>query len=202
MELRRSGVTDTRLLSAMERIPRELFVPATFRDQAYENTALPVGHGQTLSQPTVVATMSQALEVGPRMKVLEIGTGTGYQTAILALLCRRVYSIERHRPLLVEAEERLKALRLHNVTVRHGDGWQGWPEQAPFDRIIVTAAPPEIPKQLFAQLAEGGIMVLPLGGAKHAQRLTRIRRSGETMDSEDIGPVRFVPLVGGLPGAS
>lgn len=199
MELRSAGITDTRILSALERIPRELFVPDTFRDRAYENTALPVGHGQTLSKPTVVAMMTQALDVGPRMKVLEIGTGTGYQTAILAALCRRVYTIERHRPLLVEAEARLKTLRLHNVTTLFGDGWQGWPEQAPFERIMVTAAPPEIPERLVEQLTEDGVMVLPVGLEKRSQRLIRLQRGLRGIETHTIGPVRFVPMVDGLP---
>ena len=199
MELRRHGVTDTRVLSAIERVPREEFTPPSFRDQAYEDTALPIGHGQTLSQPTVVALMSQALEVGPRMKVLEIGTGSGYQGAILAQLCRRVYTVERHKPLLDESEARFKKLRLHNVTTRLGDGWLGWPEQAPFDRVIVTAAPPAVPQTLLDQLAPDGIIVLPLGSEKRSQRLVRIRKTESGLTEEDIGAVRFVPMVKGLP---
>ena len=199
LELRRHGVTDTRVLSAIERVPREEFTPPSFRDQAYEDTALPIGHGQTLSQPTVVALMSQALELGARMKVLEVGTGSGYQAAILAQLCRRVYTVERHKPLLEEAEARFKALRLHNITTRLGDGWLGWPEQAPFDRIIVTAAPPDVPQTLMDQLAPGGIIVLPLGSEKRSQRLVRIRKTESGPVSEDIAAVRFVPMVKGLP---
>jgi protein-L-isoaspartate(D-aspartate) O-methyltransferase len=199
MELRRSGVTDTRVLSAIERVPREEFTPPSFRDQAYEDTALPIGHGQTLSQPSVVGLMSQALETGPRMKVLEVGTGSGYQAAILAQLCRRVYTIERHKPLLDEAEARFKTLRLHNITTRLGDGWLGWPEQAPFDRIIVTAAPPSVPQTLMDQLAPDGLIVLPLGSEKRSQRLVRIRKTESGPVQEDIAPVRFVPMVKGLP---
>jgi protein-L-isoaspartate(D-aspartate) O-methyltransferase len=199
MELRKSGVTDTRVLSAIERVPREEFTPPSFRDQAYEDTALPIGHGQTLSQPTVVGLMSQALELGQRMKVLEVGTGSGYQAAILAQLCRRVYTIERHKPLLDEAEARFKKLRLHNITTRLGDGWLGWPEQAPFDRIIVTAAPPTVPQTLMDQLAPDGIIVLPLGSEKRSQRLVRIRKSESGPVEEDIAAVRFVPMVKGLP---
>ena len=199
MELRSSGVTDTRVLSAIERVPREEFTPPSFRDQAYEDTALPIGHGQTLSQPTVVGLMSQALEPGPRMKVLEVGTGSGYQAAILAQLCRRVYTIERHKPLLDEAEARFKKLRLHNITTRLGDGWLGWPEQAPFDRIIVTAAPATVPQTLMDQLAPDGIIVLPLGSEKRSQRLVRIRKSDSSPTQEDIAAVRFVPMVKGLP---
>jgi protein-L-isoaspartate(D-aspartate) O-methyltransferase len=199
MELRRHGVTDTRVLSAIERVPREEFTPPSFRDQAYEDTALPIGHGQTLSQPTVVGLMSQALELGPRMKVLEIGTGSGYQAAILSHLGRRVYTIERHKPLLDEAEARFKRLRLHNITTRLGDGWLGWPEQAPFDRIIVTAAPPDVPQTLIDQLAPDGIMVLPLGSEKRSQRLVRIRKTESGLIQEDLTAVRFVPMVKGLP---
>ncbi len=202
MELRASGITDTQVLAAIERVPREYFMPAQFRDQAYENTALPIGHGQTLSQPTVVALMSQALDLKPRMKVLEIGTGSGYQTAILAKLCRRVYTIERHKPLLVEAEARLRKLRIHNVTAQLGDGWRGWPEQAPFERILVTAAPPEIPEALLRQLAPDGIMVLPVGSEKRTQRLVRITMTPQGYVTENIAPVRFVPMVEGLPAES
>jgi len=199
MELRASGITDTRVLAAIERVPRETFAPPQFRDQAYENTALPIGHGQTLSQPSVVAMMSQALDVQPRMKVLEIGTGSGYQTAILAKLARRVYTIERHKPLLTDAEARLRKLRVHNVTTRLGDGWQGWSEQAPFERILVTAAPPDIPAALLRQLSPDGIMILPVGGEKRSQRLIRVAMTPQGYTTEDIAPVRFVPLVEGVP---
>jgi protein-L-isoaspartate(D-aspartate) O-methyltransferase len=199
MELRASGITDTRVLGAIERVPREIFTPPQFRDQAYENTALPIGRGQTLSQPTVVAMMSQALDIKPRMKVLEIGTGSGYQTAILAQLCRRVYTVERHKALLKEAEERFQTLRTHNVTARLGDGWLGWPEQAPFERIMVTAAPAEIPAELLRQLGPQGIMVLPLGGEKRTQRLVKLTMTSAGYTTEDVAAVRFVPLVEGLP---
>jgi protein-L-isoaspartate(D-aspartate) O-methyltransferase len=199
MELRGLGVSDARVLGALERVPREVFVPAAFRDQAYENVALPIGHGQTISQPLVVALMTEALEVGERHKVLEIGTGSGYQTAVLARLCRRVFSIERHRALLKEAEKRFAELRLHNVTSRFGDGTKGWPEQAPFDRIIVTAAAPELPGKLLGSLAEGGVLVAPVGEERRDQRLIRIRRKDGTSVTEELGPVRFVPLVEGLP---
>jgi protein-L-isoaspartate(D-aspartate) O-methyltransferase len=202
MELRASGITDTRVLGAIERVPREIFTPPQFRDQAYENTALPIGRGQTLSQPTVVAMMSQALDIKPRMKVLEIGTGSGYQTAILAQLCRRVYTVERHKALLKEAEERFQKLRIHNVTARLGDGWLGWPEQAPFERIMVTAAPAEIPADLLRQLAPQGIMVLPLGGEKRTQRLVKLTMTPDGYTTEDVAAVRFVPLVEGLPSAA
>jgi protein-L-isoaspartate(D-aspartate) O-methyltransferase len=204
MELRSNGITDTRVLGAIERVPRELFTPPQFQDQAYEDTALPIGHGQTLSQPTVVATMSQALEIGPRMKVLEIGTGSGYQTAILSRLARRVYSIERHKPLLDEAEARFRDLRLHNITARLGDGWQGWaePAQAPFDRILVTAAPADLPEALLRQLAPDGIMVLPLGRAKASQKLVKVTMTPQGYVTTDIAAVRFVPMVAGMPASS
>ena len=199
MELRASGITDTEVLSAIERVPREVFTAPQFRDQAYENTALPIGHGQTLSQPTVVALMSQAIAPNRRLKVLEIGTGSGYQTAILARLFRRVYTVERHKPLLAEAEARIKELRLHNVTTRLGDGWAGWPEQAPFERILVTAAPPEIPEALLRQLSPDGIMVLPVGSEKRTQKLIKVTMTPSGYITEDIAPVRFVPMVEGLP---
>ena len=199
MELRRSAIANTDVLSAIERIPREAFVPALFQDQAYENRALPIGHGQTLSQPQVVAAMTQALEVGRRAKVLEIGTGSGYQAAVLSRLCRRVYTIERHQALLETAEARFAELRLHNITARAGDGNKGWPAQAPFERIIVTAAAPEVPGTLVDQLALGGVMVLPLGQPGRKQVLMRLRRIETGLIEEQLGGVRFVPLVDGLP---
>ena len=199
MELRRLGVTDTPTLAAIEKVPRDLFVAPPFLDQAYENRALPIGRGQTVSQPLVVGLMTQALEVGDRMKVLEIGTGSGYQAAILAQLCRRLYTIERHKPLLKEAEERFKRLRIHNITAKVGDGSRGWHEQAPFERIMVTAAAHDIPPILVEQLAVGGIMVLPLGDA-HAleQDLIKITKTGDGLHIDHLGPVRFVPLVEGI----
>lgn len=197
MELRSQGITDARVLAALERTPRELFVLPDLRDQAYENTALPIGKGQTISQPIVVATMTQQLNVGERMRVLEVGTGSGYQAAVLARLCRWVYTIERHRELLTEAEGRFKELRLDNISTRWGDGCKGWPEQAPFDRIIVTAAAPEIPQALLDQLKDGGLMVAPVGEDIWDQRLMLIRRTGDTFASEPLMDVRFVPLVEG-----
>jgi protein-L-isoaspartate(D-aspartate) O-methyltransferase len=197
MELRSQGVTDARVLAALERTPRELFVLPDLRDQAYENTALPIGKGQTISQPIVVATMTQQLKVGERMRVLEVGTGSGYQAAVLARLCRWVYTIERHRELLTEAEGRFKELKLDNISTRWGDGCKGWPEQAPFDRIIVTAAAAEIPQALLDQLKDGGLMVAPVGEDIWDQRLMLIRRTGDTFASEPLMDVRFVPLVEG-----
>ena len=201
MQLRQDGVTDTRVLSAIERTPRELFVPATFRHQAYENVALPIGEGQTISQPTVVALMTQALEVEPRMKVLEIGTGSGYQAAILARLARRVYSVERQRELLIEANRRFEELKLRNMVTRLGDGSRGWPEQLSFDRIMVTAAAPKLPDALLEQLAPGGILVAPVGPVHGDQRLIRIRRAEGGLTEEELIAVRFVPLISDTPAA-
>ncbi len=195
MELRRAGVTDTRVLSAIERVPRERFVPEAFLDRAYDNVALPIGHGQTVSQPLIVALMTQALEVGERMKVLEVGTGSGYQSVVLARLCRRLYTVERHRPLLDEAERRFAELGVHNITARAGDGAKGWPEQAPFDRILVTAFAPEVPETLLDQLAVGGVMVMPLGVNHRDQHVTRLSRGEDGVARQTLWPVRFVPLV-------
>jgi protein-L-isoaspartate(D-aspartate) O-methyltransferase len=199
MELRRAGIGDARVLGAIEKTPRERFVPPAFADQAYENVALPINHGQTISQPFVVALMTEKLEIGERHKVLEIGTGSGYQTAILARLARRVFTIERHRELLQEAEATLADLRLHNIVFRHGDGSRSWPEQVPFDRIVVTAAAAEVPAVLVDGLAEDGVLVVPVGGDRRDQQLLRIRRCGGGFATEDLGLVRFVPLVAGVP---
>lgn len=199
MALRHAGIADAQVLGAIEKTPRDLFVPERFQDQAYENVALPIGHGQTISQPYVVALMTERLELGGREKVLEIGTGSGYQAAILARLCRRVFTIERHRRLVREAERRFTALRLNNLVTLFGDGSKGWPEQAPFDRIILTAAACDIPPALCDQLAPGGIMVLPVGEEHHDQLLIRVRRGASEYVTEELGWVRFVPLVAGLP---
>ena len=199
MELRRQGIADTNVLSAVERVPRELFVQEAFLDQAYENIALPIKHGQTISQPYVVAFMTEALKVGPRMKVLEVGTGSGYQAAILSLLCRRVYTVERYRVLLKEAEERFAEMRLTNITSRVADGYKGWPEQAPFDRIIVTAAAPEMPPVLVEQLATSANMVLPVGRSTTDQQIVRVTKNEDgSIETEKLMAVRFVPLVDGL----
>lgn len=200
MQLRRQGISDTRVLSALERVPREAFVPGPFQDQAYADKALPIGHGQTLSQPMVVAMMSQALACAPEHRVLEIGTGSGYQAAVLSHLAAEVYSIERYGELSSEAERRLAGLGLTNLHLRTGDGMAGWPEAAPFDRIMVTAAAEEVPRTLAQQLAEGGAIVLPLGPHKGDQELVRLTRRGGKLYKERLGPVRFVPLLPGLPG--
>lgn len=200
MDLRNSGVTDTAVLSAMERIPRENFVEESFLDQAWANRALPISCGQTISQPLVVGLMTQALALTDRMRVLEIGTGSGYQAAILSRLCRRLYTIERHRDLLTVAEGRFTAMSLHNITTQAGDGWKGWPRQAPFDRILVTAAAPVVPQELVAQLSDdGGILVLPVGEASSPdQMVVRVTKTGDKLSSEQLFPVRFVPLVEGM----
>jgi protein-L-isoaspartate(D-aspartate) O-methyltransferase len=198
MALRRQGISSERVLSAMETVPRDVFVPEAFARRAYDDSALPIECGQTISQPYVVAYMTEALDVGPRQKVLEIGTGSGYQTAVLAKLCRRVYSIERYRTLLSEAEARFRALDLHNITAKTGDGYKGWPEQAPFDRIIVTAAAQSVPQSLVDQLKIGGIMVIPVGQSSEGQTLLRLKRTEEGVERQSLLPVRFVPLVEGL----
>jgi protein-L-isoaspartate(D-aspartate) O-methyltransferase len=194
--LRATGITDEKVLAALERIPRHLFVPPTFQEHAYDNTALPIGHGQTVSQPQIVAMMTAALDLNHRCKVLEIGTGSGYQTAVLARLCRRVFTIERHPALLEGAEALLKTLRINNVTTLAGDGNLGWPDQAPFDRIIVTAAAEdEVPPALIDQLGPRGIMVVPVARSAIDQRLIRVARAADGLHSADLGGVRFVPLV-------
>ncbi len=197
MELRLSGVVDLRVLAAIERVPREQFVPEPFRDRAYQNCALPLGHGQTISQPLVVGMMTQALDVGERMKVLEVGTGSGYQAAVLSRLCRRVYTVERHRPLLMGAIARFEALRMHNITTRVGDGTKGWREQAPFDRVLITAAADTMPDMLMDQLVIGGVLVMPLGAEGGEQKVVRVRRTAEGFETETLSPTRFVPLVAG-----
>ncbi len=199
MQLRRAGIADTNVLSAIERIPREAFVPASFQDQAYEDMTLPIGRGQTLSAPSVVALMTQALETDRRIKVLEVGTGSGYQAAVLSRLCRRLYTVERHRELHRVAERRFQELRLYNITARVDDGARGWPEQAPFARIVVTAAAEEVPATLVDQLAPGGIMVVPVGRQGGDQALLRLTRKADGVREEVLDSVRFVPLVRGLP---
>ncbi len=201
MDLRAKGITDTAVLSAMERVPRDYFVPDAVRDQAWEDMALPIGRGQTISQPLVVASMTQALKLSDRDKVLEIGTGCGYQTAVLSKLCRRVYTIERHKFLLRHAEERYRALKTHNVTAIAGDGMKGWPtmhgvDQAPFDKIIVTAAARDKPPQaLLDQLHIGGMMIIPVGESGNQMLKLYTKESDEAYAVRDLMAVRFVPLL-------
>ena len=194
-QLRQQGIKDENLLHAIETVPRERFVDEAFQHKAYENTALPIGSGQTISQPYTVARMTELLRLTSTSRVLEIGTGSGYQTAILAHLVEHVFSVERIKGLKWQAKRRLKQLDLHNVSTRHGDGWEGWPSRGPFDAIIVTAAPQEIPQDLLQQLDDGGVMILHVG--EQNQVLQRITRRGNDFVVENIESVRFVPLVKG-----
>lgn len=196
--LRSKGVTEARVLDAMERVDRGLFVKGLFNERAYEDMPLPIGCGQTISQPSVVGLMTQALEIGPRDTVLEIGTGSGYQAAILSQIARRVYTIDRHRRLVREADALFRALDITNIVALAGDGSFGMPDQAPFDRIIVTAAAEDPPGPLLAQLKIGGIMIVPVGQSDSVQSLIRVRRLTEGLDYEELRPVRFVPLVEGM----
>lgn len=196
--LRSHGVTDPRVLSAMETVDRGAFVKGLFAERAYEDVPLPIACGQTISQPSVVGLMSQALQVSARDKVLEVGTGSGYQAAVLSHLARRVYTVDRHRRLVREAEALFRALDLTNITAIVADGSFGLPEQAPFDRILVTAAAEDPPGPLLAQLRIGGIMVVPVGQSDAVQSLIKVTRTADGYDYEELRPVRFVPLVEGL----
>lgn len=198
MTLRRQGIVDARVLSAIEKVPREVFVQAEDQLRAWDDNALPIDCGQTISQPYIVAFMTCALEIGERERVLEIGTGSGYQAAVLSHLCRRVYTMERHPALMRQAEKRLHDLGYDNVTTLLADGTNGWPEQAPFDKIIVTAAAGSIPPVLIDQLREGGILVAPIGESRDSQMLVRVRKQGGRVEQEDLLPVRFVPLLKGV----
>ena len=199
LSLRQAGVRDGRVLAAIESVPREIFVDRAFQDRAWEDIALPIACGQTISQPSVVALMTEALRVTPRCKVLEIGAGSGYHSAVLARLARRVYAIERHRPLAMKARERFARLDITNVSVRSGDGTRGWPEQAPFDRIIATAAADDTPSVLLEQLKVGGIMVLPVGQTDEVQQLIRVEKTEHGLEYGELGEVLFVPLLEGVP---
>jgi protein-L-isoaspartate(D-aspartate) O-methyltransferase len=196
--LRSRGVTDSRVLSAMEKVDRGDFVKGLFAERAYEDTPLPIACGQTISQPSVVAIMTEALHVEPRDKVLEVGTGSGYQAAVLSHLARRVYTLERHRRLVREAQAVFDHLGLTNITAMAADGSHGLPEQAPFDRILVTAAAEDPPGTLLAQLRIGGIMVVPVGQSDAVQALIRVTRGEKGYEYEELRQVRFVPLVEGL----
>lgn len=194
-QIRRRGIRDERVLSAMEEVPRHLFVPKDIRHLAYVDEPLPIGEGQTISQPYIVAEMTAALRLSGGEKVLEIGTGSGYQTAILARLCREVVTVERLPSLSVDARKRLAEMEIGNVTYVVGDGSLGSPEHAPFDRILSAAASPDVPAPWLSQLSEGGIIVLPVGG-RYEQELTRVTRAGSGTETEALGGCRFVPLVG------
>ena len=194
--LQREGVEDKEVLKAIAQIPRHIFIDDVLKHKAYQNTALPIGQGQTISQPYIVARMTELMRLaGVQHKVLEIGTGSGYQTAVLAKTFDKVYSVERIKALQWQAKRRLHQLDLYNVTMKHGDGWQGWQSQAPFDGIIVTAAATTIPPELLAQLADGGVLLAPIGEAE--QKLTMVIRQGDSFTEHVIAPVRFVPLVPG-----
>jgi protein-L-isoaspartate(D-aspartate) O-methyltransferase len=193
-QIRRRDVTDPRVLEAMETVPRHLFVPQRDRTLAYADAPMPIGHGQTISQPYIVALMTELLEPEPTHRVLEIGTGCGYQAAVLSLVAGEVFSIEYLPALAKDAEKRLASLGYTNVHFRVGDGFRGWPEEAPFDGIIVTAAPERVPRSFIDQLEDGGRLVIPVG--THYQELFRIIRRGGTTTSEKISDVRFVPMVG------
>jgi len=194
-ELRYKGIRDPRVLSAMEKVPRHLFVLPEYLPWAYDDRPLPIGLGQTISQPYIVALSTEALELSPEDKVLEIGTGSGYQTAILAELAKEVFTVERLAELSWEAQERLRRLGYRNVHFRVGDGTKGWPEEAPFPAILVTAAAPRVPPSLLEQLSEGGRLVIPVGGRFH-QDLWLVRKKGEKPVYEHLCPVSFVPLIG------
>jgi protein-L-isoaspartate(D-aspartate) O-methyltransferase len=198
LSLRQGGVTDPAVLNAIEKTPRHLFVTDHWQERAWEDRALPIACGQTISQPLIVGLMTQALTLEPRSRVLEIGTGSGYQTAVLSPLCRLVYTIERYRTLLGEAEARLKSLGITNVITRFGDGGEGWREQAPFDRILVTAAMETEPKALLTQLKPNGVLVAPIGrgGVQSLKRYVGDGAGG--FRREDLGDVRFVPLLPGV----
>jgi protein-L-isoaspartate(D-aspartate) O-methyltransferase len=192
------GIKDPRVIAAMRRVPRHELVPLELRDSAYQDSPLPIGYGQTISQPYIVAFMSEQLKLTGDETVLEVGTGSGYQAAVLAELAAHVFSIEIVEPLAERSRRDLARLGFDNVTVRSGDGYKGWPEEAPFDAIIVTAAPPSIPSPLVDQLAVGGRMVLPVG--KYSQELVLITRDAEGVKTESLIGVRFVPMVGEVEG--
>jgi protein-L-isoaspartate(D-aspartate) O-methyltransferase len=202
-DLRAEGIRDERVLQAVAATPREVFVEEGYERFAFADRALPIACGQTISQPYIVAYMTEALEIEPTMRVLEIGTGSGYQAAILARLAAEVFTVERHKPLLEQAKARFSSLGLRNIHTHHGDGYDGWPEAAPFARILVTAAFPELPQALIGQLVEGGILVAPVGYETLSQRLVKMIRThdgvGPQFRTEPLLPVVFVPMVPGLP---
>lgn len=189
------GIKDSRILEAMRHVPRHLFVPSVVAAKAYSNSALPIGHGQTISQPYIVARMIELMELTGKEKVLEIGTGTGYQAVVLSRLTEKVFSIERINELALRAAELIRELKISNVSVKVFDGTYGWSDQGPFDRIIIAAAAPEIPQPLVQQLSRTGKMVLPIGRERN-QKLARVTRVGTGLQIEDFGAAEFVPLLG------
>jgi protein-L-isoaspartate(D-aspartate) O-methyltransferase len=196
-QIERRGVKDRRVLRAMEAVPRHLFVPEEFRDRAYDDSPLPIGEGQTISQPYIVAFMTEAIRPAPRDRVLEVGTGSGYQAAVLAGLVSEVFTIEIRPDLAQSARDRLADLGYGNVTVKAGDGFRGWPEHAPYDAIIVTAAPQDVPAPLIEQLKPGGLLVIPIGPRdSDLQQLVRLTRTAAGTTRETLLPVRFVPMTG------
>ncbi len=191
-------ISDPRVLAAMEAVPRERFVPAEYAEDAYGDHPLPIGYGQTISQPYIVALMTQLLELKGHERVLEVGAGSGYQAAILSLLARDVFTVERIPQLAEKARERLRELGYHNVHIRVGDGYEGWPEHAPYDAIIVTCAADEVPPPLIEQLADGGRLVIPVGESGWSQRLMLLRKRGAEVEQREVAGVVFVPLVRGV----
>lgn len=198
LRLRRVGITDQRVVSAIESVPRDLFVEADCRDEAYAERALPIDCGQTISAPLIVGMMTMALDPRPDDRILEVGTGSGYQAAVLSRLCQRVYTVDRFRTLVSTAESRFQTLKLKNIETLVGDGMKGWREHAPFDKIIVTAAGQEVPEELFEQLGDGGILVAPVGPQDGVQALERYKRTANGIDETKLADVRFVPLIPGI----
>ncbi len=194
--LREAGIESDRVLEVIADVPRHIFLDEALSHRAYEDTSLPIGHGQTLSQPYIVARMTELLLAHSPKRVLELGTGSGYQTAVLSQLFEEIYSVERIRPLQDRARDRLRQLNARNVLLKHADGGMGWPDRGPFDGIIVTAAPEEVPKELLAQLSDGGVLIAPVG--EEQQTLVQVVRRGERFDFKELEPVHFVPLLGGV----
>lgn len=194
--LREAGIESDRVLDIISEVPRHIFLDEALSHRAYEDTSLPIGYGQTLSQPYIVARMSELMLAHSPARVLELGTGSGYQTAVLSRLFDQVYSVERIKPLQDRARDRLRQLNARNVLLKHADGGMGWPDQGPFDGIIVTAAPVEVPQELLAQLCDGGVLIAPVGEEK--QTLVEVTRRGDRFDHKKLEPVHFVPLLGGV----
>ncbi|MBQ0831152.1 protein-L-isoaspartate(D-aspartate) O-methyltransferase [Marinobacter sp.] len=194
--LKESGIESDRVLEVMGQIPRHIFLDEALSHRAYEDTSLPIGYGQTLSQPYIVARMTELLLRHEPARVLELGTGSGYQTAVLSQLFDQIYSVERIKPLQDRARDRLRQMSIRNVMLKHADGGMGWPERGPFDGIIVTAAPMEVPTELLDQLADGGVLIAPVG--EERQVLVEVIRNGEKFERRELEPVRFVPLLGGV----